>query len=100
MRNETNRVYARIKVENKEKLMLAANVLGLTINQFLVQSGLEKAEQLMKQELTVQLNNEERTRFFNLLDNPPTPSNYLQQAAIEFKNSELMQNNPLKRSEC
>ncbi len=100
MRSESDRVYTRIKIEDKEKLMLAANALGITINQFLVQSGLEKAEKLIEQELTVQLNNAERAQFFNLLENPPAPSDYLQQAAMEFKNSELMQKDPGKTSAC
>lgn len=100
MKTDADRVYARIKTEDKEKLMLAANALGITINQFLVQSGLEKAEKLIEQELTVQLNNEERVRFFNLLENPPTPSDYLQQSVMEFKNSELMQKDSGKPSAC
>lgn len=91
MKGEMDRVYTRIKIEDKEKLMLAANSLGITINQFLVQSGLEKAQEIMEQELTIKLNEKERQRFFGLLENPTPPSDYLKQAAQEFKNSELLQ---------
>jgi uncharacterized protein (DUF1778 family) len=100
MRTNIDRVYTRIKTEDKEKLMLAANALGITINQFLVQSGLEKAEKLIEQELTIQLSNKERARFFDLLENPPAPSDYLQQAVTEFKNSELIQKDFGKPFEC
>ena len=94
MKSEMDRVYTRIRLEDKEKLMLAANELGMTINQFLVQAGLEKAEELIENELTLQLELAERQRFFHLLENPPPPSAYLQQAAYDFQASELIQNDP------
>jgi len=97
---KTDRVYTRINIEDKEKLMRAAHISGLTINQFLVQSGLEKAEKLIAQELVVLLSNEERKSFFNLLENPPPPSDYLKQATMEFKNSELGQKDPGKTAAC
>ncbi len=86
------RVTARLSAEKQEILQLAADLSGSTLNQFIVQSALRAAEQVIEQEevmRSIRLTMEESRRFFALLDEPPKPNEALQRAMARFRNKQL-----------
>jgi uncharacterized protein (DUF1778 family) len=83
------RITARLSAEKQEMLQLAADLSGSTLNQFVVQSALRAAEQVIEQEdviRSIRLTMEESKRFFALLDEPPKPNEALQRAMARFRN--------------
>ncbi|ABO59038.1 DUF1778 domain-containing protein [Burkholderia multivorans] len=85
------RVTARLSAEKQEILQLAADLSGSTLNQFIVQSALRAAEQVIEQEeviRSIRLTMDESRRFFALLDEPPKPNEALQRAMARFRNKQ------------
>lgn len=83
------RITARLSAEKQEILQLAADLSGSTLNQFIVQSALRAAEQVIEQEeiiRSIRLTMDESKRFFALLDEPPKPNEALQRAMTRFRN--------------
>ena len=71
---ERGRITARIPLQVQETLELAAQLVGSTLNKFLVQSALTEAERIIEQERLVRLSGAEGKRFLDALENPP-PAN-------------------------
>lgn len=65
------RLTTRITDHVQEKLQSAADLVGATLNQFVVQAALEKAERIIESESTIILTRRESLRLLELLDNPP-----------------------------
>ncbi|WP_240324377.1 DUF1778 domain-containing protein [Trinickia diaoshuihuensis] len=83
------RITARLSAEKQEILQLAADLSGSTLNQFIVQSALRAAEQVIEKEeviRSIRLTLEESKRFFALLDEPSKPNEALQRAMKRFRN--------------
>lgn len=74
------RVPARMPTAVYERLVEAAQAVGATLNQFLVQSALEKANAILDQERTIRLNASSADAVFTLMENPPEPNEYLKNA--------------------
>lgn len=68
------RITARVSKNVADVLELAASMVGSTLNQFVTQAALEKAERIVESERILQLSQNTAARFFDLLDNPPAPS--------------------------
>jgi len=84
---KTERITARVSERVKETLMDAADLAGATLNQFLIQAALEKAERILEKDQVVALSREDAKRFFKVLDNPPEPNAKLIEAAKRYKSS-------------
>lgn len=82
---KNERVTARISEDVKQILTHAAELSGATLNQFLVQAALEKAQRMIEQESIIRLSRQDSEWFFKLLDNPPKPNAKLQQAVAAHK---------------
>ena len=65
------RLTTRITAPTQEKLQTAACIMGATLNQFIVQAALEKAERVIENESTVLLTRRESLRLMELIENPP-----------------------------
>lgn len=65
------RLTTRITDRVQETLQAAADLVGATLNQFVVQAALEKAEKIIENESTMILTRRESMRLLQLLDNPP-----------------------------
>lgn len=65
------RLTTRITGHVQEKLQSAADLVGATLNQFVVQAALEKADQIIESESTLALSRRESLRLLELIDNPP-----------------------------
>jgi uncharacterized protein (DUF1778 family) len=57
-----------------EKLELAASISGATLNQFVTQASLEKADKIMENERALRISEETTAWLLDLLDNPPPAS--------------------------
>lgn len=82
------RITARLSAEKQELLQLAAELSGSTLNQFVVQSALRAAEQVIQQEeviRSIRLTMAESKRFFESLDQPAEPNEALQRAMERFR---------------
>lgn len=81
----TDRITARVNEDVKSTLSAAAELVGATLNQFLVQAALEKAEAIIERERVIQLSKQDSEVFFSALDNPPEPNQKLKDALEIYK---------------
>ena len=78
------RLTTRITDHVQEKLQAAADLVGATLNQFVVQAALEKAERVIESESTIVLTRRESLRLLELLDNPPPRNAKFLQAQTRY----------------
>ena len=79
------RITARVSEQIKETLIAAADLTGATLNQFLVQSALEKAESIIEKDKIIHLSNKDAQLFFDMLENPPEPNTKLKNAVKNYR---------------
>ena len=79
------RLTTRITDHAQEKLQMAANLVGATLNQFIVQAALEKADQVIESETTMILTRRESLRVLELIENPPPPNAKFLQAQDRYQ---------------
>lgn len=80
MSAKTERISARVPENVYQTLSRAAGLVGSTVNQFLVQSALERAQAVIAQESIIQLSAEASKCFFDAIEKPPAPSEKLKAA--------------------
>jgi uncharacterized protein (DUF1778 family) len=71
------RVPARMPTAVYEKISAAAQAVGATLNQFLVQSALERADSILEQEQIIKLSAAASEELFRIMENPPEANEYL-----------------------
>ena len=89
---ERGRITARVAQPIVDKLQQAADLTGATINQFLVQAALEKAEHIIERERTIRLGLEDAQMLMAMLENPapnPALASALQRYQEKVKNGTL-----------
>jgi uncharacterized protein (DUF1778 family) len=91
-RTQDVRVVARIPPTVKETLQKAADLSGATLNQFLVQSALTAANQLLATERAILLSERDAQTIFDLLEHPPTPNQQLL-VAVDRHRAFIRENN-------
>lgn len=69
-----DRVTARIPHANRLIIERAAAVYGATINQFIVQSALDRAGEILQREELLRLSERDSKTFLDALENPPAPA--------------------------
>lgn len=74
------RIPARMPTAVYEKIVEAAQSMGATLNQFLVQSALEKANAVLEEERVIKLSAASSDALFAIMENSPEPNEYLKQA--------------------
>ena len=72
-----DRVTARIPHANRLIIERAAAMYGATLNQFIVQSALDRAGEILEREETLRLSERDAVTFLHALENPPDPSDRL-----------------------
>jgi len=82
------RIPARMPTAVYDRIVEAAQALGATLNQFLVQSALEKANEVLEKERTIKLSAHSAEALFNLMEQPPSPNANLK-AAMEHREQAL-----------
>ena len=71
------RISARVPEHVYETLTRAAELCGATMNQFLVQSALDRARTVIEEESLIRLEAEASRRFLDAIENPPAPNEKL-----------------------
>jgi len=74
------RIPARMPTAVYEKIVEAAQYIGATLNQFLVQSALEKANAILEAERIIKLSAASSEALFAIMENPPEPNENLKRA--------------------
>lgn len=67
-----------------DKLQVAADIVGATVNQFVVQAALEKADKVIESESTIALSRRESMRLLEMMDNPPPRNDKFLQAQTRY----------------
>jgi len=70
-------ITARIPHANRLLIERAAAVYGSTLNQFIVQSTLDRAGEILEREETLRLSERDTSTFLHALENPSNPSEKL-----------------------
>jgi uncharacterized protein (DUF1778 family) len=83
--NPRTRITARVSDKVRVTLEQAAELLGATVNQFVVQTAYEAAQQVIERESIIRLSQKDARKVLSLLDNPPTPNKRLRDAVKQFK---------------
>lgn len=78
------RLSARVPVNVYTTIAQAAELVGATMNQFLVQAALEKASSIIEKEHRIDLSLKSAEVFFDALTNPPEPSPALVKAIKNY----------------
>jgi len=79
------RLTTRITSHVQEKLQMAADLVGATVNQFVVQAALEKANKVIESESTLILTRRESLRLLDLIENPPLRNEAFLQAQARYQ---------------
>lgn len=92
-KEKSGRITNRIPQTVALKLQEAAELTGASLNQFMVQAALEKAERIIDREKTIFFSQKDAAMLINLLDHPPEPNAALLRAFERFKQMELENGN-------
>jgi uncharacterized protein (DUF1778 family) len=79
------RITARVSDSVRVTLEQAAELLGATVNQFVVQTAYQEAQRVVERESVIRLSQKDARRVLFLIDNPPKPNKRLKDAVKEFK---------------
>lgn len=82
---ERGRITARVSQAVQEKLQAAADLTGATLNQFVVQSALERAEQIIDRETMIATTREDAALLIEMLENPPKPNEAFARGLERYK---------------
>lgn len=80
----SERLTARVPENVYSTIAQAAELMGATINQFLVQAALEKASSIIEKEHTINLTIKSAEVFFEAVSNPPEPNSALIKAVRDY----------------
>ena len=79
------RITARVSDTVRVTLEQAAELLGATVNQFVVQTAYQEAQRVIERESVIRLSQRDARKVLSLLDNPPKPNKRLKDALKLFK---------------
>jgi uncharacterized protein (DUF1778 family) len=83
------RITARVSDNVRVTLEQAAELLGATVNQFVVQTAYQEAQRVIERESVIRLSQKDARKVLCLLDNPPKPNKRLKDAVKVFKGTVL-----------
>jgi uncharacterized protein (DUF1778 family) len=72
-----DRITARLPRAKREIIERAAAVYGATVNQFIVQTALDRAGEILEREELLRLSERDAKTFLAALENPPEPTQKL-----------------------
>lgn len=79
------RITARVSRNVRETLEQAADLLGATVNQFVVQSAYQEAQRVLEREAVIRLSREATRKVLHLMDHPPKPNQKMKAALKAHK---------------
>jgi uncharacterized protein (DUF1778 family) len=80
----SKRLTTRLTEHVQDKLQTAADLVGATLSQFVVQAAVEKAERVIERESTLVLTRAESLRLLALMENPPPRNEKFVQAQARY----------------
>lgn len=83
--NTGKRLTTRITDHVQGKLQAAADIVGATLNQFVVQAALEKADRIIESESTIVLTRRESLRLLAMVESPPPRNEQFLQAQARYQ---------------
>jgi|APSaa5957512622_1039677.scaffolds.fasta_scaffold465685_1 uncharacterized protein (DUF1778 family) len=83
--SKTARVSARVTPSVYETLSEASEIIGATLNQFLVQVALERAQAIIEHENKIRLSKQSADHLFELIETPPKANAKLKKAMKQYK---------------
>jgi len=89
MEEHRKRITARVSESVRDTLEQAAELLGATVNQFVVQTAYVEAQRVIERESVIRLSQEDARKVLALIDHPPKPSKRLKAAVKVFKGTVL-----------
>lgn len=75
-----DRITARVPSSTRLIIERAAALYGASINQFIVQAALERANEVLQRMEVIKLSSEDAETFLKALENPPEPNEALVEA--------------------
>lgn len=81
---EKGRITARVSSAVAETLNEAADLVGSTLNSFVVQAALKEAQRVIDREKAIYVSRNDAAMLLDLLDNPPAPNAALTRAFERF----------------
>ena len=79
------RITARVSDSVRDTLEQAAELLGATVNQFVVQTAYVEAQRVIERESVIRLSQKDAHKILALLDHPPKPNKRLKDAVRTYK---------------
>ena len=79
------RITARVSDNVRVTLEQAAELLGSTVNQFVVQTAYQEAQRVVERESVIRLSQQDARTVLALFDHPPKPNKRLKDAVKAFK---------------
>lgn len=79
------RLTTRVTDRVQERLQVAADLVGATLNQFVVQAALEKADRVIESESTIVLTRRESLRLLEMVENPPPRNEKFLEAQARYQ---------------
>jgi len=79
------RITARVSGSVRDTLEQAAELLGATVNQFVVQTAYQEAQRVVERETVIRLSQKDAHKVLALLDHPPKANRRLKDAVKAFK---------------
>lgn len=95
---ERGRITARAPQLVVDELEEAAALVGVTINQFVVQAATEKARTIIDAFTRINLSRRDAAFIADLLDNPPAPNEALLRAAQRYEKVVSNEDSPAPKS--
>ena len=86
---DRGRITARVPQNVQDTLQQAADLLGATLNQFVVQAALTEAQRVIERERVIHLSSNDAAFLLNLLEAPPAPNARLRKALQNYKSRTL-----------
>lgn len=82
---DRGRITARVPYNVQDILERAAAIVGTPLNQFLVQSALKEAHEIIEREQIVHLSKADMALVYSLLENPVPANPALQEALADYR---------------
>ena len=79
------RITARVSGSVRDTLEQAAELLGSTVNQFVVQTAYVEAQRVIERESIIRLSQKDAQKVLSLLDQPPKPNKRLKDAVKAYQ---------------
>jgi len=87
--SDRGRITARVPQNVQDTLQQAADLMGATLNQFVVQAALTEAQRVIERERVIHLSSNDAAFLLKLLETPPSPNARMRKALQNYNSRTL-----------